>query len=108
VGNAGARQHKVGRAAARQGSDAWDRREVGGGTDRLAATVSGSEEQLGQTAGGVARRGEASARPGSGGAGVGAARGLPHGGSGAGRCTAHGRQSGGGSRAEEQRRGRER
>jgi hypothetical protein len=47
VGNAGARQHKVGRAAARQGIDAWDRREVGGGTDHLAATASGSEEQLG-------------------------------------------------------------
>jgi hypothetical protein len=106
VGNAGARQHKVGRAAARQGSDAWDRREAGGGTDHLAATASGGEEQLGQTAGGVARRGEASARPGSGGAGAGAARGLPQGGSRARRCTAHGRQSGGGSRVEEQRRER--
>jgi hypothetical protein len=108
VGNAGARQHKVGRAAARQGSDAWDRREAGGGTDRLAATASSGEEQLRQTVGGVARRGEASARPESGGAGAGAARGLPQGGSGVGRCTTHGRQSGGGSQAEEQRRGRER
>jgi hypothetical protein len=91
VGNAGARQHKVGRAAARQESDAWDRREAGGGTDHLAVTASGGVEQLGQTVGGVARRGEASARPGSGGAGAGAARGLPQGGSRAGRCTAHGR-----------------
>jgi hypothetical protein len=55
VGNAGARQHKVGRAATRQGSDAWDHREAGGGTDCLAATASGSKEQLGQTAGGVVR-----------------------------------------------------
>jgi hypothetical protein len=39
VGNAGAREHKVGRAAARQGSDAWNHREAGGGTDRLAATA---------------------------------------------------------------------
>jgi hypothetical protein len=105
-GDAGARKHKVRRAAARQGSDAWDRREAGGGTDRLAATATGGEDQLGQTASGVARRGEASARPGSGGAGAGAARGLPQGGSGARRCTAHGQQSGGGSRAEEQRRER--
>jgi hypothetical protein len=88
------------------GSDAWDRRETAGGTDCLAATASGGEEQLGQTAGGVARRGEASARPGSGGAGAGAARGLPQGGSGAGRCTAHGWQSGSGTQAEEQRRER--
>jgi hypothetical protein len=55
VGNAGARQHKVERAAARQGIDAWNRREAGGGTDRFAATASGGEEQFGQTAGGVAR-----------------------------------------------------
>jgi hypothetical protein len=51
MGNAGARQHKVGRAAARQGSDAWDRREAGGGTDRLAATASGGEARLGQATG---------------------------------------------------------
>jgi hypothetical protein len=76
VGDAGARQHKVGRAAARQGSDTWDRREVGGGAG-VAATASGGEEQLRQTTGDVARQGEASAGPGSGGAGAGAARGLP-------------------------------
>jgi hypothetical protein len=35
VGNTGARQHKVRRAAARQGSDAWDRREARGGTGLL-------------------------------------------------------------------------
>jgi hypothetical protein len=61
-----------------------------------AATASGGEARLGQTARGVARRGGASTRPGSGGVGTGAARGLPQGCSGAGRCTAHGRQSGGG------------
>jgi hypothetical protein len=97
VGDTGARQHKVGRAAARQGSDAWDHREAGGGTG-VAATASGGEKQLGQTAGDVARQGEASVGPGSGGAGVGAARGLPQGGSGVGRCMAHGRQSAGGAR----------
>jgi hypothetical protein len=101
------RQLKVWRAAARQESDAWDCREAGGGTNRLAAMASSGEEQLRQMASGVARRGEASARLGSGGAGAGAARGRPQGGSRAVRCTAHGQQSGG-DRAEEQRRGRER
>jgi hypothetical protein len=64
LGDAGARHHKVGRAAARQGSDAWDRREVGGGAG-VAATASGGEEQLGQTVGDVVRQGEASAGPGA-------------------------------------------
>jgi hypothetical protein len=97
VGNAGTRQHKVGRAAARPGSDAWDRWEAGGGAG-VAATASGGEEQLGQTAGDMARQGKASARPGSGGADAGAVRGRPQGGSGVGKCTAHGWQSSGGAR----------
>jgi hypothetical protein len=65
-----------GRAAARPGSDAWDCREVGGGVG-VAATASGGEEQLRQTAGDVARQGKASARLGSGGADAGAVLGLP-------------------------------
>jgi hypothetical protein len=51
-----------------------ERRKAGGGTGG-AATASGGEVQLGQEAGGVARRGEASARPVSGGASGEAARG---------------------------------
>jgi hypothetical protein len=53
----------------RPGSDAWGCREEGGGTDRVAMMASGGEERLGQSTGGVARRGEASAARGSGGAG---------------------------------------
>jgi hypothetical protein len=48
--------------------------EAGGGAG-VAATASGGEDQLGETAGGVVRRGEASARVGSGGAEAGVARG---------------------------------
>jgi hypothetical protein len=44
-------------------SDTWARREAGGGTG-YAATASGSEAQLGQTAGDVARWGKDNARPG--------------------------------------------
>jgi ribonuclease R len=54
----------------RPGSDAWGCREAGGGADRVATMASGGEERLGQTTGGVARRGEASAARGSGGAGL--------------------------------------
>jgi hypothetical protein len=49
--------------------------EAGGGAG-VAATASSGEAWLGQTAGDVARQGEASARPGSGGAEAGVARGL--------------------------------
>jgi hypothetical protein len=81
--------------------------EAGSGTG-VAATASGGEARLGQTAGDVVRQGEASARPGSGRAGAGAARGLPQGGSGAGRSTAHGRPELRRCAAEKQRRGGER
>jgi hypothetical protein len=82
VEDARAGQHGVGRAAARQGSDAWNRREAGGGAG-VAATASGCEVRLRQTAGDVARQGEASARPGSGGAEAGVTRGRAQSGTGA-------------------------
>jgi hypothetical protein len=82
VEDARAGQHRVGRAAARQGSDAWNHREAGGGTG-VAATASGGEARLGQTAGDVARQGEASARSGSGGAKAGVTRGRAQSGAGA-------------------------
>jgi hypothetical protein len=75
VEDARAGQHGVGRAAARQESDAWNRQEAGGGAG-VTATASGGEARVGQTAGDVARQGEASARPGSGGTGAGVARGV--------------------------------
>jgi hypothetical protein len=53
VEDARAGQHRVGRAA-RQESDALNRREAGGGAG-VAATVSGGEARLGQTKGDVAR-----------------------------------------------------
>jgi hypothetical protein len=49
--------------------------EAGGGAG-VAATASGGEARLWQTAGDVARQGEASVRPGSGGAEAGVAHGL--------------------------------
>jgi hypothetical protein len=53
----------------------WGLQGAGAGAGQVAATASGGEERLGQMAGGVARRGEASAVQGSGGAGAEAARG---------------------------------
>jgi hypothetical protein len=106
VGNAGARQHKVGRAAAGPGSDAWNRREARGGAG-VAATASGGEVRLGQIAGGVARRGGASARPGSGGAEAGAARGREQSGAGAaGAAHMAGQCGGSGARRETKERGK--
>jgi hypothetical protein len=102
-----AKKRTAGRAAAAAGRGATRgvarKQEVVLG----AATASGGEARLGQTAGGVARRGGARARPGSGRVGTGAACGLPQGGSGAGRCTAHGRQSGGGGTQRNRGGGRE-
>jgi hypothetical protein len=46
----------VGRAAARQVSDAWTRREAGGGAG-VTATASDGEDQLGQSADNVAKAG---------------------------------------------------
>jgi hypothetical protein len=47
-------QHGVGMAAARRGNDAWNHRKAGGGM-KDAATASGGEAQLGQTASDMAR-----------------------------------------------------
>jgi hypothetical protein len=74
VEDARAGQHGVGRAAARQGSDAWNCREQEVALESLrwrAAVKHGSGRQLS----GVSRRVEASARPVSGGAEARAARG---------------------------------
>jgi hypothetical protein len=64
-------------------SDMWGHREAGGGADRVAMTASGSERRLGQTTGGVARRGEASAGSGKAAARQGKARGRVQSGAGA-------------------------
>jgi hypothetical protein len=63
-------QHGVGRAAARQGVDAWDRREARGGAGLLRRRATARGGSGGQS-GGVARRGEDSAARGGGGVGLG-------------------------------------
>jgi hypothetical protein len=94
-------------------SDTWGRREAGGGADRVATTASGSERLLGQTTGGVAWRGEASAGSGRRWARQGRTRGLVQSGAGAagarhmaGRAaTARGQRSRGGREREVDKRG---
>jgi hypothetical protein len=74
VEDARASQHGVGRAAAQQRSDAWNvgRQEVARVMLRWRAAVKHSS---GRQSGGVSRRGQASARAGSGGVEAGVARG---------------------------------
>jgi hypothetical protein len=97
VGNAGARQHKVGRAAAQQGSDAWDRREARGGAGLLRRRATARSGSGGQS-GGVARRGGASARPGSGGVEAGPTRGRAQSGAGVAGAAHMASQNSGGAR----------
>jgi hypothetical protein len=96
VGNAGARQQKVGRAAVRQVSDAWDCREARGGAGLLQRRATASGGFSGQS-GGVARRGGASARPRSGGAEAGATHGRAQSSAGAAGAAHMASQSSGGA-----------
>jgi hypothetical protein len=90
-------QHEVGRAAAWQGSDAWNRREQEVALESLRRRTA-VKHGSGRQSGGVSRRGEASTRPGSGGAEAGTARGRAQNGAGAVGATHLASQSSGGAR----------